>query len=109
MLTNTETYEGARKPTIRDNKVRLHGFGHVQTMEDNRIPKTVLYMNMGTRRKRGRPRNRWLDEVGEDGQTVGGEGRQEKVRNREEWQRLLRMARNHHILHTPMDGWMVSE
>jgi hypothetical protein len=36
-------------------------------MEGNRIPKRVLYMNTGTARMRGRPRNRWLDEVGEDG------------------------------------------
>jgi len=39
---------------------------------------------------RGRPRNRWQDEVREDGRIVGGEGWQEKVRNREEWKKLLR-------------------
>jgi hypothetical protein len=33
---------------------------------------------------RGRPRNRWQDEVREDGRLVGGEGWQEKVHNREE-------------------------
>ena len=33
---------------------------------------------------RGRPRNRWQDEVREDGRIVGGEGWQEKVHNREE-------------------------
>jgi hypothetical protein len=54
-------------------------------MEENRIPKTVLYMNLGTRRLRGSPRNRWQDEVREDGRTVGGEGWQEKVHNRQEW------------------------
>jgi hypothetical protein len=31
---------------------------------------------------RGRPRNRWQDEVRDDGRTVGGEGWQEKVCNR---------------------------
>jgi len=51
---------------------------------------------------RGRPKNRWQDEVREDGRIVGGEGRQEKVHNREEWKKLLRMARNRHILHMPM-------
>jgi hypothetical protein len=42
-------------------------------MEENRIPKRVLYMNLETTRLRGRPRNRWLGEVREDGRMVGGE------------------------------------
>jgi hypothetical protein len=41
---------------------KLHWKG---LMEENRIPKRVLYMNLGTTRLRGRPRNRWKDEVGE--------------------------------------------
>jgi len=48
--------------TIRLN--RLCWFGHVQRMEENRIPKRVLYMNKGTTRLRVRPRNRWQDERG---------------------------------------------
>jgi hypothetical protein len=72
-------------------------------MEENRIPKRVLYMNLGTTRLRGRPRNRWQCEVREDGRIVGGEGWQEKVRNREEWKKLLKTARNHRILHMPME------
>jgi len=74
-------------------------------MEENRIPKRVLYMNLGTTRLRGRPRNRRQDEVREDGRIVRGEGWQEKVHNREEWKKLLRTARNCHILHMPME-WM---
>ena len=35
-------------------------------------------MNLETTRLRGRPRNRWQDEVREDGKIVGGEGWQEK-------------------------------
>jgi hypothetical protein len=42
-------------------------------MEENRIPKRVFYMNMETIRPGGRPRNRWQDEVKEDGRIVGGE------------------------------------
>jgi hypothetical protein len=50
-------------------------------MRENRIPKGVLYMNLETSRFRGRPRNRWQDEVREDGRILGEEGWQEKVYN----------------------------
>jgi hypothetical protein len=72
-------------------------------MEENRIPKRILYMNLETTRPRGRPRNRCQDEVREDGRIVGGEDWLEKVYDREEWKKLLRMARNRHILHVPME------
>jgi hypothetical protein len=58
-------------------------------MEENRIPKRVLYMNLVTTRLRGRPINRWQDEVREDGRIGGREGWQEKVPNREKWKKLL--------------------
>jgi len=72
-------------------------------MEENRIPRGVLYMNLGTRRLRGRRRDRWQDEVREDGRIVGGEGWQEKLHNIEEQKKLLRTARNHRILLVPME------
>jgi hypothetical protein len=58
-------------------------------MEENRIPKRVLYMNLELTRPVGRPRNRWQDEVREDKRIVRGEEWQEKVYNREEWKKLL--------------------
>jgi hypothetical protein len=63
----------------------------------------VLYMNMGRTRLRGRARNRWQDEVSEDGRIAGGEGCQENVHNREEWRKFLRTARNRRNLHMPME------
>jgi hypothetical protein len=42
-------------------------------MEENRVPQRVFYMNLETTRLRGGSRNRWQDEVREDGRTVGGE------------------------------------
>jgi hypothetical protein len=72
-------------------------------MEQNRIPKRVLYMNLESTRPRGRPRNRRQVEVREDRSIIGGEEWQEKVYNREEWKKLLRTARNRRILHMPME------
>jgi len=90
ILTNKEICASVKKPTIIETiKLnRLHWFGHVQRMEENRIPKRVLYMNLGTTRLRGRPRNRWQDEVREDGRIVGVEGWQENVHNSEEWKMI---------------------
>jgi hypothetical protein len=60
-------------------------------------------MNLESTRPRGRPRNRWQDEVREDVRIVGVEEWQEKVNNREEWKKLLRTARNRRILHMPIE------
>jgi hypothetical protein len=105
ILNKEEIYANIKEPTITET-IRLHKlrwFGHVQRMEENRIPKRVSYMNLEKIRSRGRPRNRWLDEVREDGRMVGGEEWQEKVYGREECKKLLRTARNHRILFIPMD------
>jgi hypothetical protein len=77
-------------------------------MEENRISppppkKNVLNMNLETTRLRGRPRNRWQDEVREDGRLVSGEGWKERLYNREEWKKFLRTARNRRILHMPVE------
>jgi hypothetical protein len=52
-------------------------------MEENGIPKRISFMNLETR-LRGRPRNRWQDEVREDGRIVGRDEVQDVVYNVEE-------------------------
>jgi hypothetical protein len=81
---------------------RLNWFGQVQRMEENRIPKKVLYINLETTRLRGRPRNIRQDEVKENERLVGGKGWKESIHNREEW-KLMRAATNHHNLHMPIE------
>jgi hypothetical protein len=65
ILNNKEIYAIVKKPTITETirLRRLRWFGHVQRMEEDRIPKRVLYMNLESTRPRGRPRNRWQNEV----------------------------------------------
>jgi hypothetical protein len=72
-------------------------------MEENRIPKKVSYINLEATRLRGRPRNKWQDEVREDRRLTGRKGCKERVYDREKWKQLLRTARNHHNLQMPME------
>jgi len=71
-------------------------------MEYKRIPIKVSYMNLEVTRLRGKPRNRWEDEVREDGRLVGGKGGRKDYIT-EEWKKLPRTARNCHILHMPIE------
>jgi hypothetical protein len=45
VLTNKEIYPMVNKPTITEKILlnRLRWFGHVQRMEENRIPQKALY------------------------------------------------------------------
>jgi len=106
ILTNKEIYASVKKPTIIETIRwnRLHWFGHVHRMEENSSQNGIIYEFWKTR-LRSKPRNRWQDEVRQDGRIVGGERWQEKVHNREEWKKLLRTARNFRILHMPVE-WM---
>jgi hypothetical protein len=55
----------------------------VVRMEDSRMPKTATREKIYTRRKWGRPKVRWLDDVQEDLQEMGIEGWRRKAQNRD--------------------------
>jgi hypothetical protein len=44
---------------------------HVERMVDSRMPKRVMREKLYTRRKRGRPKVRWQDDVQEDLREMG--------------------------------------
>jgi hypothetical protein len=64
-------------------------------MEDSRIPKRLTRKKMYTRRKRGRPKVRWLDDVQGDLRQMGIEGWRRKAQDRDQWRRIAQEAKAH--------------
>ena len=69
-------------------EARLRWYGHVQRREDDHIGRRMLRMEPPGRRKRGRPKRRYMDAVKED-MRVAGVG-EEDVRDRLRWRRMIR-------------------
>ena len=60
-------FEGIIKPSSRNARLRwLRWYGHVKRREKDYVGKRMMEMAVPGRRKRGRPRRRWMDLVRED-------------------------------------------
>jgi hypothetical protein len=76
IINPKENYVMVKKTTMTEavSLNRLHWFGHVHRMEEDKIPNKVFYMDLETTKLKGRPRNRCQDEVKEDGKLTAGKG-----------------------------------
>jgi hypothetical protein len=50
---------------------RISWLGHLERMEENRMPTMIFSQELGGTRRRGRPRKRWKEEVERDLQVLG--------------------------------------
>jgi hypothetical protein len=50
---------------------RISWLGHLQRMEENRMPKMIFSQELERPRRRGRPRKRWKEEVERDLHVLG--------------------------------------
>jgi hypothetical protein len=74
--TNDEVYTlyGELELVAEVKKRRLQYLGHVVRMEEDRVPKKILDQHPEGRRKPGRQRKRWLDDVTKDLEVLGLQG-----------------------------------
>jgi hypothetical protein len=79
-------YQDLDLTTIR--KSRLKWLYHVHKMSSQRGPKMVLEGNPGGRRKKGRPRKRWIDDVQDDRIKMGVKRWRTKAMGRGEWRKI---------------------
>jgi Reverse transcriptase (RNA-dependent DNA polymerase) len=91
--TNREIYDLYAKPTI-DMYIkarRLQWLGHIERMEDDRIPRRIAWKTPMHKRKKGRPRKRWREEVMADLREKGIQNWKAKAKNRKEWKRITKL------------------
>ena len=67
---------------------RLSWLGHVKRREPGYVGRRLLEMEIPGKRRRGRPKRRWIDTVKEDLREL--ELDEEEWKNREEWRRKIR-------------------
>ena len=68
---------------------RISWLGHLERMEENRMPKKIFTQEPEGTRRRGRPRKGWKEEVERDLQVLGVRRWRELVADRKKWKDVV--------------------
>jgi hypothetical protein len=74
---------------------RIIWLGHLERMEEDRMPKKVFTQEVEGTRPRGRPRKGWREEEERDLQVLGVRRWRELVIDRGKWRGIVRQAKVH--------------
>jgi len=74
---------------------RISWLGHLERMEEDRMPKTIFSQELEGKRRRGTPRKRWREEVERDLQVLGVRRWSELVADRKKWKDIVRQTKTH--------------
>ena len=69
---------------------RLKWYGHASRREDEYVRKRVMAMEVAVKRKRGRPKRRWLDNIRND-LSEREFNKREDAQDRAKWRRIIKI------------------
>jgi len=95
--TNRELKEMSRGENIVKwiKGQRISWLGHLERMEEDRMPKKIFTQEVEGTKRRGRPRKRWKEEVERDLQVLGVRKWRELVADRKKLKDVVRHAKAH--------------
>jgi len=74
---------------------RISWLGHLERLEEDKMPKKIFTQELEGTRRRGRPRKRWKEEVERDFQALGVRRWRELVADRKKLKDIVRQAKAH--------------
>jgi hypothetical protein len=74
---------------------RIQWLSHVEGMDETAMPERVLKGKLCTKRRIGRPRLKWMDDVTDDVRRMGIRSWTEEARNRDQWRLIIEEAKVH--------------
>ena len=78
---------------IKGQRISLRG--HLERMEEDRMPKKIFTQELEGTRRIGRPRKGWREEVERDLQVLGVRRWREVLIDRDKWRGIVRQAKAH--------------
>ena len=74
------------------SSVLIVRLGHLERMEEDRMPEKIFTKDLEGTRRRGRPRKGWKEEVGTDLQVLRVRRWKALVADRKKWRDIVRQA-----------------
>ena len=74
---------------------KISSLGHLERMEEDRMPKKIFTQVLEGMRRRGIPRKGWREEAERDLQVLGVRRWKELVIDKEKWRGIVRQAKAH--------------
>ena len=87
--------EQRRKYSKMDKRARISWLGHLERMQEDKMPKKIFTQELEGTRRRGRPRKRWKEKVERDFQVLGVRRWRQLMADRKKWKDTVRQAKAH--------------